>query len=176
MLEGFVPFPEEFVKRYKEKGYWVDKTLGEEFDGFTAKYADRVALACNGEYVTYKEMAEKVYRLALHFIELGLRPYDRMIVQLPNELEFAYVYFAAVKIGVIPIMALPVHRDAEISFFAQFTKAKVHVVPSQFKGIDHQEMSRDIRKKTPTLTLTLVSGDEGGSRFRLDHEPLKRQD
>jgi 2,3-dihydroxybenzoate-AMP ligase len=160
MLEGFVPFPKEFVKRYKEKGYWVDKTLGEEFDGFTAKYADRVALACNGEYITYKEMAEKVYRLALHFIELGLRPYDRMIMQLPNELEFAYVYFAAVKIGVIPIMALPVHRDAEISFFAQFTKARVHVVPSQFKGIDHQEMSRDIRKKTPTLTLTLVSGDK----------------
>ena len=22
MLEGFVPYPDEFVKRYREKGYW----------------------------------------------------------------------------------------------------------------------------------------------------------
>jgi len=158
MLEGFVPFPEEFAKRYKEKGYWVGKTLGEEFDEAFAKFSDRVALTCNGVHVTYKELAERANRLALHFIELGLRPYDLMIMQLTNELEFAYVYCAAVKIGVIPIMALPFHRDAEISFFAQFTKAKVHAIPSQFKDFSHQEMSREIRKKTPTLKLTLVSG------------------
>ncbi len=160
MLEGFVPFPEEFGKRYKAKGYWLDKTLGEEFDEAVAKYGDRVALACNGEYVTYTELGMRATRLALHFIERGLRPYDRMIMQLPNELEFAYVYFAAVKIGVIPIMALPVHRDAEIGFFAQFTKAKAHVVPSAFKDFSHQAMSREIRTKTPTMELTFVSGQE----------------
>jgi hypothetical protein len=32
MLEGFVPYPEIFVKRYREKGYWIDRTLGEEFE------------------------------------------------------------------------------------------------------------------------------------------------
>ena len=37
MLEGFVPYPDSFVKRYKEKGYWVDKTLGEEFDEVSSK-------------------------------------------------------------------------------------------------------------------------------------------
>jgi 2,3-dihydroxybenzoate-AMP ligase len=165
MLEGFVPFPEEFAKKYKEKGYWVGKTLGEEFDEAVAKFGDRVALACNGEYVTYRELGERATRLALHFIERGLRPYDRMIVQLPNELEFAYVYFAAVKIGVITIMALPVHRDAEIGFFAQFTKAKAHVIPSTFKDFSHQAMSREIRKKTPTLELTFVSGQKVDGDF-----------
>ncbi len=34
MLDGFVPFPDSFVKKYKQKGYWADKTLGEEFDEF----------------------------------------------------------------------------------------------------------------------------------------------
>jgi 2,3-dihydroxybenzoate-AMP ligase len=159
MLAGFVPFPEEFVTKYKQKGYWIDKTLGEEFDAFASRYADRLALACNGEYCTFREMAERVYRLALHFIELGLRPYDRMILQLPNELEFVYCFFAAVKIGVIPIMSLPFHRDAEISFFAQFTKAKAHCIPSRFKDFSHQAMSHEIRKNAPDLTLTFVSGD-----------------
>jgi len=159
MLEGFVPYPEPFVRKYKEKGYWVDKTLGEEFDEFVSKYSDRVALAHNGQHVSYREMGEKVNRLALHFINVGLRTYDRMILQLPNEPEFVYCYFAAVKIGVIPILALPAHREAEISFFAQFAKARAHMIPSRAKEFSHQEMSRGIRKKSPTLEFTFVSGD-----------------
>src|SRR4030042_375566 len=151
MLDGFVPYPEVFVKRYKEKGYWIDKTLGEEFDEFVSRHTDRVALSCNGESISYREMGEKVNRLALHFIDMGLRPYDRMILQLPNELEFVYCYFAAVKIGVIPILALPFHREAEVLFFAEFTKARAHVIPSQFKDFSHQEMSREIRKRAPNL-------------------------
>jgi 2,3-dihydroxybenzoate-AMP ligase len=158
MLEGCVPFPEAFVKRYKEKGYWVDKTIGQEFDEFVGKYADRVALACNGEHVSYRELGERVTRLALHFIARGLRPYDRMILQLPNEPEFAYVYFAAVKIGVIPILSLPAHRDTEITFFAQFTGARAHVIPARAGDFSHQNLSREVRKKVPDLQLTFVSG------------------
>ena len=160
MLQGFVPYPESFVKKYKEKGYWMDKTLGEEFDQWVNRHRQRVALAYMGNYVSYAELAAKVNRLSLHFIDLGLRPYDRIIFQLPNEPEFVYCYFAAVKIGIIPILALPAHRDAEISFFAQFTQAKAHLVPSRFRDFSHQAMSREIRKKIPTLGLTLVSGKE----------------
>jgi len=159
MLEGFVQFPEFFVKKYKGKGYWVDKTLGEEFDEWVNQHPHRIALAYTGNYISYSEMAEKVNRLALHLINLGLRPYDRIILQLPNEPEFVYCYFAAVKIGVIPILALPAHRDAEISFFAQFTQARAHVIPSRFRDFSHQAMSREIRKKISTLEWTLVSGE-----------------
>ncbi|HUL31688.1 MAG TPA: AMP-binding protein [Thermodesulfobacteriota bacterium] len=160
MLEGFVPYPPSFVKKYEEKGYWIDKTLGEEFDEWVNRHPERIALACMGNYVSYTEMAEKVNRLSLHLVDLGLRPYDRMILQLPNEPEFVYCFFAAVKIGVIPILALPAHRDAEISFFAQFTQAKAHVIPSRFRDFSHQAMSREIRKKNPALGLTFVSGKE----------------
>ena len=159
MIEGCIPYPEAFVKRYREKGYWADRTLGEEFDEFVNRYADRVALACNGKHISYREMGENVNRLALHFINIGLRTYDRIILQLPNEPEFVYCYFAAVKIGVIPILSLPAHRDAEISFFAQFTKARAHAVPSRSKDFSHQEMSREVRKKIPNMEFTFVSGE-----------------
>lgn len=158
MLEGFVPYPESFTRRYREKGYWVDKTLGEEFDHFVNRYKERVALSCRGERVTYRELGERVNRLALHFVRLGLKTYDRMILQLPNELEFVYCYFAAVKVGVIPIAALPAHQDAEISFFARFTKARAHAVPARYKNFSHQEMSRRIREAEPGLEFTFVSG------------------
>ena len=159
MLEGFVPYPESFVKKYRQKGYWVDLTLGEEFDESARKYGDRVALSCKGQCVTYRELGERVDRLALHFVNLGLKTYDRMIFQLPNELEFVYCFLASAKIGVIPIASLPAHQDAEISFFAQFTKARAHAIPSQFKKFSHQELSRRVRAKEPSLQFTFVSGD-----------------
>ncbi len=31
MLEGVVPFPPEYAQRCREKGYWQDKSLAEEF-------------------------------------------------------------------------------------------------------------------------------------------------
>ena len=158
MLEGFVTYPEFFVKQYREKGLWVDKTIGEELDGAVARYGDRIALACEGRYVTYRELGERATRLALHFIDKGLRPYDRVIFQLPNEPEFVYCLYAAVKIGIIPIMALPAHRNAEITFFAQFTGARAHFMPARYKDFSHQALSREVRAKAPGMTLQFVSG------------------
>jgi len=164
MLKGHVAYPQEFVKKYKEKGYWAGKTLGEGFDEMVSVYGDRTALSFMGRHVTFREMGNRVNRLALHFAEMGLKTYDRMVLQLPNEPEFVYSYYAALKIGVIPIMALPAHRHAEISFFARATAARAHVVPSDAKGFSHQAMSQDIRKELPTLQFTFVSGGEARGR------------
>jgi 2,3-dihydroxybenzoate-AMP ligase/mycobactin salicyl-AMP ligase len=68
------------------------------------------------------------------------------------------------KIGVIHCL-LPAHQDAEISFFAQFTKARAHAIPSQFKKFSHQELSRRVRAKEPSLQFTFVSGDNVDSDF-----------
>lgn len=159
MLDGFVPFPEEFANKYREKGYWLDKTLGDEFNEAVKKYGDRIAVSFQGEQVSYRELGERVNRLALHFVDKGLKTYDRMIFQLPNEPEFIYCFYAAIKIGVIPIAALPAHKDAEISFFTKFTGARCLAVPSKFKSFSHQEMAKRIKKGSSTLELIFVSGD-----------------
>jgi 2,3-dihydroxybenzoate-AMP ligase len=38
MLEGVTAFPEEFAARYRERGYWEDRTLFDGFTGALAKY------------------------------------------------------------------------------------------------------------------------------------------
>jgi 2,3-dihydroxybenzoate-AMP ligase len=44
MLDGVVPFPPEFAKRYRERGYWAGKSLAEEFDVVFRRFANRVVL------------------------------------------------------------------------------------------------------------------------------------
>lgn len=122
-LDGVIPYPPEFVARYRSAGYWEDRSMAEVFSGICARFARRTALVAGGERVSYSEMNQRARRLALHLIHLGIQPLDRLIMQFPNVPEFAYLYLALQYIGAIPIMALPRHGYAEISQFTRLSEA-----------------------------------------------------
>jgi 2,3-dihydroxybenzoate-AMP ligase len=160
VLEGCVPWPEEFVKEYKEKGYWEDRTIGEVMEAAFERYGDKVAIIFEDQRVSYRVLGERVRRLALHFIQFGLRPYDRMVLQIHNIPETIYVYCAAVTVGVIPVMALPPHREAEIGYFSEFAEAKAYAIPGIFRKFDYQLMAKDLSAKIPSLEFVFVPGED----------------
>jgi len=158
MLDGVTPFPAEFAARYRELGYWEDRPL---FDGFTAAlaaYADRVAVVDQTGPVTYRQLDERSERLARVLFDLGLRPLDRVIVQLPNTAVFVYLYFALQQIGAVPVLALPGHRKREITQFAEISAATALAGPAAARGFDFLAMAADVMTDRPDLRLCLVQG------------------
>jgi len=158
VLEGVVPFPPEFAKRYREKGYWIDKSLAQEYRIAFDKYEKRVALLDRDRSITYGELDRMSDNLALNLLEIGLQPLDRVVVQLPNVAEFVVLYLALQKIGCIPIAALMPHRFAEISQFVELSGAAVCVVPDQQGDFDYCAMVERIRQKFPKLRHGIVLG------------------
>ncbi len=158
MLEGVVPFPPEFAKRYREKGYWIDKSLAQEYRIAFDKYEKRVALLDRDRSINYGELDRMSDNLALNLLEIGLQPLDRVVVQLPNVAEFVVLYLALQKIGCIPIAALMPHRFAEISQFVELSGAAVCVVPDQQGDFDYCAMVERIRQKFPKLRHGIVLG------------------
>ncbi|HEY4658171.1 MAG TPA: hypothetical protein VIH11_01560, partial [Gemmatimonadaceae bacterium] len=77
MLEGVVPFPPEYQKRYREKRYWRDRSLAQEFAVLFEKFADRVALVDGERQYSYRDIDRITDNLALNLLELGLKPLDR---------------------------------------------------------------------------------------------------
>ena len=112
MLEGVVPFPPDFAKRYRERGYWRDLSLRDEFAAMFARHADRVAFIDRGKTFTYAAVDRTAERLALNLLELGIRPLDRIVVQLPNVIEFVFLYFALQKIGALRVIDQNYEREA----------------------------------------------------------------
>ena len=158
MLDGVTPFPAEFAARYRALGYWEDRPL---FDGFTAalaRYAGRVAVVDEAGPVTYRQLDERSQRLARVLLDLGFRPLDRIIVQLPNTAVFAYLYFALLRIGACPVLALPGHRKREIGQFASISGAAALAVPAAARGFDFTAMAADLMADRPELRLCLVQG------------------
>ena len=158
MLDGFTPFPAEFAARYRELGYWEDRPL---FDGFRDAfrgYSDRVALIDDDGPVTYAELEARSEHMARALLDLGFRPLDRIIVQLPNTALFACLYFGLQRIGAIPVLALPVHRRREISQFAEIAQARALAIPAAARSFDYSAMARDVMADHPSLELCLIQG------------------
>jgi 2,3-dihydroxybenzoate-AMP ligase len=158
VLDGVVPFPPEFARRYRDKGYWIDKSLAQEYRIVFDKYEERVALLDRDRSITYGELDRMSDNLALNLLGIGFRSLDRVVVQLPNVSEFVVLYLALQKIGGIPIAALMPHRFAEISQFVELSGAAACVVPDQHGDFDYCAMVERIRQKVPKLRHGIVLG------------------
>src|SRR5437879_175422 len=151
MLEGVVPFPPDFARRYRDKGYWQDRSLAQEFSTVFKTYEKRTALVDGARAYTYGEIDRLTDNLALNLLGLGLRPLDRVVPTLPNVAEFVLLYFALQKIGAIPIAALVTHRYAEISQFVQLSAATTCVYPERQGDFEFAPMIERIRNGSGTL-------------------------
>jgi 2,3-dihydroxybenzoate-AMP ligase len=158
MLEGFVPFPENFAQRYRERGYWQDRSLAEEFDAVFEKFATRTALIDGEREYAYADIDRQSDNLALNLLALGLKPLDRVLPVLPNVAEFVILYFALQKLGCIPIAALVTHRYAELNQFTRLSQARCCVYPEQSGEFRFGPVVERVQAENPCLQLRLVLG------------------
>jgi len=159
MLEGVVPFPPDFARRYRDKGYWQDKSLAQEFSTGFRTYEKRTALIDGARAYTYAEIDRLSDNLALNLLELGLKPLDRVVPTLPNCAEFVLLYFALQKIGAIPIAALATHRYAEIRQFVKLSGASTCVHPERQGDFEFGPMIRRVQQENPSLQFCISLPD-----------------
>ena len=167
MLEGVVKFPPDFAKRYREKGYWEDRAIAHQFADIFKKHANKTAIVCSGRKWTYAELDRDSTRLALNLVDLGLKPLDRVVLQLPNVAEFAIIYFALQKIGAIPIMALATHRYRELTQFVQLSGAVASVAMDTTKDYDFRELLTRVMGENKGVKIGIVLGKASGNLHSL---------
>ncbi|HLH77824.1 MAG TPA: AMP-binding protein [Candidatus Binataceae bacterium] len=167
MLEGVVPFPPEFARRYRERGYWQDRSLRDEFAPVFANYASRIALIDGERQFTYADIDRISDNLALNLLALGVRPLDRLVLQLPNVAEFVLLYFALQKIGAIPIAALASHRFSEVSQFVQISQAVGCVFPKLQGDFEFSPMIARVAKENPCMRFPIVLGQASSDEISL---------
>jgi 2,3-dihydroxybenzoate-AMP ligase len=159
MLEGVVPFPPEFAARYRERGYWEDRSIADQLRERFVRYADRAAVIDGERTLTYAQLDAASTRLALNLLDLGLRPLDRVVVQLPNVLEFVVLYCALQKLGAIPIAALPSHRYHEVSQFVRLAGAVACVAPDRHGDFAFAPLIERLRAESPGLRHGILLGE-----------------
>ena len=77
------------------------------------------------QHVTYAELDESVNRTAGYLQSLGLRPGDRLALQLSKSLEFILVHLAAVRLGAISLPLNLAYPPDELKYFLEDSGAKL---------------------------------------------------
>ena len=156
VLDGAHPFPNEFVNRYHAKRWWSGIPLGEMLDRSCDLYPHKEALVAGEVRLTYRQLKELTDRAAITFIELGIERLDRVLLQIPNWVEFVYAYFGLHKIGAIPVMCVPRFSQRDMEHFCETTEAKAWIVPLRFENIDYLPMIEAFRSRSSLLKHILV--------------------
>lgn len=159
MLNGFTSWPKNMAELYRKEGCWKGETFGSMLRERAKKHGSRIALTGGDRSLTYAELDIQVDRLAAGFQKLGIKKMDRVVIQLPNIVEFFEVCFALFRIGALPVYALPSHRSNEINYFCEFTEAVAYIIPDKHSGFDYRTLARGAQGKNDTLLNVIVAGD-----------------
>jgi len=159
LLDDCPPWPEEYAARYRREGFWRGETFGQMLRRQAQDHGERTALVGGEQRWSYHELDRRADLLASGFYRLGIRPGERVIVQLPNIPEFFAVCFALFRLGALPVLALPAHRRAEIGAFCQQTEAAAYVIADRDNGFDYRGLARSLLQEGTSLREVVVVGD-----------------
>ena len=160
---------EAYTEKYTKEGYWTNKTL----DAYLARAVDKVpekeAVIEGEKRVTYRELGQRVDRMALGLLELGIEKGDVVSFQLPSWLETVVIHHAVAKIGAITNPIIPIYRSKEVKYILRNSEAKALIIPREFRKFDYVQMISELRNELPALKHILVMGGgdlpEGMSSF-----------
>ena len=157
---GTVPWPTEFADTYVAKGYWLSTSLGSLLYEVADQRPTDIALVDGPTRLSYHDLLARADATATQLAGLGLLSGDRIVVQLPNCVEFVLLTLACLRIGAVPVMALPAHRTHELAYLCDHAEAVALVVPDVLRDFDHQQMGHDLVSEVETLQHVLVAGDD----------------
>ena len=116
MVQGIDFGPDHKVRlpaRFNVAVPFIDRHLGE---GRGAKAAIRTV---HGETVTYAELAERVNRAGNALLGLGLKPGDRVLMVVKDCPAFFYLFWGAIKAGIVPVPVNTLLRHDSYQFMIE---------------------------------------------------------
>ena len=110
--ESVVPNALNFSANFNVAVPFIDRHLDEG-------RGQRIALRHQGGEVSYAQLAENASRAGNALLSLGLAPGERLIMAAVDEPIFFYVFWGAIKAGIIPIAASTFLKTADYKFLAR---------------------------------------------------------
>lgn len=123
--------------------YDNNKTLYDILEENTKENPDYKAIWFLDSWVTYKEFKDYVDRFASGLIQIGMKKGDVIALILPNSIQYAVTYYAALKIGALITGVNPTYKAGEVLHQLKETNTEYAVVLDSL----NEEMLEPIRDK-----------------------------
>ncbi len=150
----------EIYEAYTRAGYWTELTLADCWDNSAARYPDREAIVDSRTRLTWAQAKRWIDRMALGFLELGLKKDDLVVLQLPNSVELTLLRVACEKAGLLSLPVLRTFRHAEMEHILTYSEAAAIVILIEFRGFNFEQMIANLRPRLPRLKHVIFAGKD----------------
>lgn len=116
--------------------------------------ADKAAILCNDETITYRDLYEGVNRLGNALFGLGIRMEERVAIIMPDCPECVYAFFGAIKIGAVAIPMNTLLMPTDYEYLLNDSRAQVLVIHSSML-----DLIEPIRSKLRYVKHVIIAGD-----------------
>lgn len=162
-------WPADVAERYRAEGYWAGQTFGELLHERAAAQPDAEAVVgADGTRWTYAELDRRASELAGGLAARGVRRGDRVVLWLPNEPVFAEALLGCLRLGAVPVMALPAHRASELQHLARHSEAVALITAGKRPSVDHPAIAAAVQRDATYLRDVIVAGEPRPGQIPLD--------
>jgi 2,3-dihydroxybenzoate-AMP ligase len=161
-LPGVVPHPAAAVDRYVAAGAWGARSLPTAFRQAATTYAGHTALITPDTRLTYRELDARSDAVAAGLLRSGLRPGERVLLQLTNSATAVAAWYGLLKAGLLPVCTLAIHRRLEIEQIGRQSGAVAHLIQADFPGFDLAELAQEVAGLLPAMSQLLTVGAAPG--------------
>jgi len=95
---------------------------------------EKVAIRSAAGDVTYAELAERVNRCGRALLDLGLERGDRLLMVVKDCAEFFYLFWGAIKAGIIPVPLNTLLRAEDYQYIIEDSRCAALVWSPEFEG------------------------------------------
>jgi benzoate-CoA ligase family protein len=127
----------------------------------------KTAILCGDRCVTYQELHENVNRLGNALLALGVRMEERVAMILPDMPEWAFAFFAAMKIGAVAVPVNTNLKPQDYAYLLNDCRARVLIIHPSLLG-----QVEGVRSQLRFLQHIVLTGDD--PRGHLTLGPLLR--
>jgi len=107
-------------------------------------YPERIALRAEDAELTWAQLADAVGRAAAGLRERGLAPGDRFALAVPNGIDFAVGYFAALAADLVAAPLNPGYSGEELAALVTASGAGLVLAPADVAGVPHVAGYREL--------------------------------
>jgi len=129
------------------------------------KYDARTALVNElGMRMSYSALQERVECLAGGLYTAGLRAGEYAMVQMPNTFGFFTAFFALLRLGAIPVMAMPNQREQDIDALMALARPAAYFIPDDTGKHDYPALAKKMQNQHESLRFVVMDGNSESQR------------
>lgn len=134
-------------------------TIQQVLSNAAEQFSKKDALIFNGQRVSYAQLQSDVYRFAQALQNLGVKKGDKVVIYLPNSVEYCVSYLAVFTLGAVGVPLDFMLKEEELASCIAHSEAKILI------GLSHGDISLTRIQKSCSHVQSIVSVKPGEGAF-----------